>query len=251
MSPDSSDIMSLAPYFFHVFELGAEALMPSLRIAESYVLLAPSFMLGNDMRQRLLASFSVLLKSAKNHPTRAMTQISEILIRSAEALGGEQAIQILVSDMIQTGFLEHILKGINGSWKSYQTTGPKRESPPIDRIVELDYFMILGRLALANPLIFYKSVRSIFSETGNRENHISNQDFDNNNDNDVNWLLEEWFESFDSVSEPKRRKLTCLALTNLLQLGRPWIFSKLQDLMTIWTDVASELKEGMDDNFGE
>lgn len=241
--------MSLAPYLFHVFELGAEALMPSLRIAESYILLAPSFMLENDMRQRLLASFSTLLKSAKNQPTRAMTQISEILIRSAEALGGEQAIQILVSDMIQTGFLEHILKGINGSWKSHQITGPKRESPPIDRIVELNYFLILGRLAVANPLIFYKAVRSIFSKTGNVDSHTLNQDFDN--DNDINWLLEEWFESFDSVSEPKTRKLTCLALTNLLQLGRPWILSRLQDLMTIWTDVASELKEGMDDSFGE
>ena len=249
MSPDSSDILSLAPNLFHLFELGTEALMPSLRIAESYVLLAPSFMLDSDMRQKLLASFTNLLKSAKPQPTRAMTQISEILIRSAEALGAKQAIQILISDMIQTCFLGNILKGINGSWRSHQTTGPKRESPPLDRIIELDYFIILARLALASPLIFYKSIRSINLETTNVDNHTLNQDFES--DNNIDWLLEEWFESFDSVVEPKMRKLTCLALTNLLQTGRPWILSKLQDLMTIWTDVGSEMNEGLEDNLGE
>ena len=249
MSPNLSDIMSLAFYLFHVFELGAEALVPSLRIAESYLLLAPSFMLENDMRHKLLTSFTTLLKSAKSRPTRAITQITEILVRSAEALGGEQAIQILVSDMRQTGFLGNILKGIYGSWKSHQTTGPKRESPPIDRIVELDYFLILARLALANPLMFYKTIRELVSEMAAPDDRTLNQESDN--DNDMNWLLEEWFESFDSIVEPKARKLTCLALTSLLQIGRSWIFSKLQDLMTIWTDVVSELKEGMDDSFGE
>ena len=248
MSPDLSDIMSLAPYLFHVFGLGTSSLILALRIAESYILLAPSYMLNDEMRQNLLISITSLVVSAKIEPIRAITQIMEILIRSTEALGGEKAIQILINDMIQTNLLVNILKGIHGSWESHQTTGPRRKSSPIDRIIELDYFIILARLVLANPFIFQTSINAVMHLVAV---DVVTSDHGEKQDRTIEWLLEEWFESFDSIAEPTTRKLMCLALTNFLGSGSPWILNKLQDLMTVWTDVISELTEGTDEKFEE
>ena len=38
-----------------------------------------------------------------------------------------------------------------------------------------------------------------------------------------------------------------LSLTRFLEGGAPWILGKLQDLITIWTDVVMELTEGVED----
>lgn len=240
--------MSLAPYLFHVFGLGTVALIPALRITESYILLAPSLMLNDEMRQNLFLSFTTLVLAAKIEPIRAVAQNLEILIRSTEALGGEQAMQILINDMIQTNLLVNILKGIHGSWESHQTTGPRRKSPPIDRIIEIDFFLILARLAFANPSIFQKSLNVAMQPVATNDFVPENEQ---KQDGNMGWLLEEWFESFDSIAEPTTRKLMCLALTKMLGSGSPWILNKLQDLMTVWTDVISELTEGMENKFEE
>jgi hypothetical protein len=59
----------------------------------------------------------------------------------------------------------------------------------------------------------------------------------------MKWLLEEFFSHFQSVSDPARRKLLCLAVTNLLSINQTFILGELQSLMTIWTDVITELRD--------
>lgn len=39
----------------------------------------------------------------------------------------------------------------------------------------------------------------------------------------------------------------CLAVTKLLEMNQPIILLSLQSLMTIWTDVLTELQEGVED----
>ena len=67
----------------------------------------------------------------------------------------------------------------------------------------------------------------------------------------MKWLLEEWFSHFENVGDPSRRKLMCLALTKLLDTNQPFILLNLQSLMTIWTDVITELREDEQDASGD
>ncbi len=59
----------------------------------------------------------------------------------------------------------------------------------------------------------------------------------------MKWLLEEWFSHFENIGDPSRRKLMCLALTKLLSTSQPFILSSLQSLMTLWTDMVTEIRE--------
>ncbi|KAJ9636350.1 hypothetical protein H2199_008025 [Coniosporium tulheliwenetii] len=60
----------------------------------------------------------------------------------------------------------------------------------------------------------------------------------------MKWLLEEWFSHLENIGDPGRRKLMSLALTKLLDTNAPWILGRLQELMSLWTDVVTELMEG-------
>lgn len=56
-------------------------------------------------------------------------------------------------------------------------------------------------------------------------------------------VLDEWFTSMDGVSAPAKKKLLCMALTKLLETGQPWILSRLQELMALWTGMSAEVRD--------
>ena len=64
------------------------------------------------------------------------------------------------------------------------------------------------------------------------------------------WLSTEWFRHFDSMANINRQKLSCLALTRLLELPPPTtnaILLRLQDYFAMWTSVIGEMLHGRDD----
>lgn len=48
---------------------------------------------------------------------------------------------------------------------------------------------------------------------------------------------------FANMGHPSQRKLNCFALTVLLETNQPWILRRLQDLMIVWSDVVTELRD--------
>lgn len=64
-------------------------------------------------------------------------------------------------------------------------------------------------------------------------------------------FLSEAFRNMDSVAHPTDKKLICMALTKLLETGQPWIMNKLQDLMSVWTSVVTELDDESGTKGGE
>ena len=54
----------------------------------------------------------------------------------------------------------------------------------------------------------------------------------------LDWLLEEWFGHIENIGDLANKKLMVLALTGLLEVesGR-FVLEKLQNLITVWTDV--------------
>ncbi len=238
-SPASPDLLSLAQYIFPIFDLGSENLRKALAITESYILLAPRDMLDESFRARLFSSFATLLGTLKLDATGLVTHLMEVIIRAAENLGGEQAVELISTGLIERGFFAKVFEGLRESWEAHQTTGPNKKYPSVDGVVETDYLAVLARLALASPRVFLTSVQTV----GNSRGESLEQTID--------WVLTEWFGHFENIGNPDKRKLMCLALTKQLETGQSWMLGRLQSLMTIWTDTITELQEGAEDRGGE
>ncbi|KAM3067576.1 hypothetical protein ACMFMG_000109 [Clarireedia jacksonii] len=233
-SPASPEILALIDYTFPLLEIGSENLRVVLDIINAYLLLAPEAMLGDAVRLRTLSYMTTLLGVTKRELSGLVTRIVEDLIRAAEKLGGSSGVTLIAKDLHTSGYTEKIFAGLRDAWEAHQTTGPDRKYPKVDDVVETDYFTILARIALADPSTFATILASI----------------DSNVENVWKWFSDEWFRHFDSMANIERQKLSCLALTRMLELPPPMtplVLGKLQDYFAMWTSVISEMMAGRDD----
>ena len=228
----SSEMFALTDYLFPMFDTAADTLRQALKITESYILLSPEAMLQSS--PRFLSYFAALLASKpKREASGLITRLIELLIEAAERLGGHNAINHLTTVLLDTQVLVQLVSNLRTAYDSHQTTGPNRPQSSIDGIVETDHFSVLARLAIASPSTFTEALTTIassFEET-------------------ITWLLTEWFSHFESIGNPERKKLSCLALTALLDLApQKWIMGRLQELMGVWTEVVTECMDYPEDD---
>lgn len=240
-SPASQELLSLVPHLYPIYQLGSDGLRKALEITESYELLAPEHMLSESVRMQLFASLSDLVGGLKPEGNGLVCNLLEITIRSAEKIGGDAAVAQTARDFVYTGVLNKLLEGLRGSWTAHCTTGPLKKEPPVDGIVETDYFAILARLILGSLEGFCQACQAAAPAEAGAADLGST----------MKWLLEEWFGHLENVGDPSRKKLMCLALTKLLQTNQPFILLNLQSLMTVWTDIITELREGAEDTTGD
>lgn len=232
-SPATPEVLNLAESAFPLLEIGSDNLRVVLNIIESYILLAPEAMLVDAVRLRLLSYMTNLLGVTKRELAGLVTSIVEKMIRAAEALGGSHGVTLVAKDLHESGYTEKVFEGLHDAWEAHQTVGANRRYPKLDDVVETDYFTILARLALADPSVFVTIMNSV------------------GNANEVwGWLSTEWFRHFDSMANIDRQKLSCLALTRLLELPPPMtpiILERLQDYFAMWTTVINEMISGRED----
>ncbi len=196
-------------------------------------------MLDEPLRSRFLATFTSLLGTLKRDANGVVTHLVEIFIRAAENLGGEPAVEVISAGLIDTGFIHRLMEGLRESWAAHQLPSQNRKHTNVEGVVETDYFSVLARIALASPSVFAKTMQAAASSRGEEAASL------------VQWTFTEWFSHFGNMGEPHKKKLMCLALTKLFGTGQVWILEKLQDLITVWTDVITELQEGAEDVGGE
>lgn len=248
----SQDLLDLVQYLFPIYELGSENLRKSLEITESYLVLAPEYMLSSSVRVPLLVALSDLLAALKPDANGIVCNLVEMMLRmskqpdvAANLPLGEfnNATAALITDMARTrdsagdvGFIPKVLRSLQESYKAHCTTGPLAKYA-VDGIVETDYFAILARAIIGSLEGFLYTVR----ESSNGEQLEVT----------MKWLLEEWFQHYENIGDPSRRKLMCMALTTLLETNQPFILLSLQSLMSMWTDVVTELREDEADTQGD
>lgn len=237
--PPSIDLVSLAMLLFPIFELGTENLRKALEITESYILLAPRQMLEDSIRNHFFAAFATLLGKLKQDSNGIVTHLVEVFIRAAESIGGEPAVEVVAVGLVETGFMRRLLEGLRESWEAHQSTGLNHIDTNIEGVVETDYLSVLARIALASPSVFVTTMQAVAAARAEEVEAL------------LQWTLTEWFSHFGNMGEPQKKKLMCLALTKLLETGQIWILDRLQDLITVWTDVITELQEGAEDVGGE
>lgn len=231
--PASTNLLVLIDAAFPLLELGSDNLRTVLTIVESYVLLSPESLLADGARLRVLSYMTNLLGVTKRDLAGLVTSIIENLILAAEKLGGENGIKIIVKDLFESGYTEKVIEGLHDAYEAHQTVGTTKRYPKLDDVVETDFFTVLARILLASPETFITFLSSI----GDLEQTWA-------------WLSTEWFRHFDSMANINRQKLSCLALTRLLELPAPTnqlVLTKLQDYFAMWTSVVSEMQDGRDD----
>jgi hypothetical protein len=186
----------------------------------------------------MLSALASLLGSLKPDANGTVTHLVECVIRGADGVGGEQAVKVLVGDLISTGFLQKVLEGLHGAWEHHESHGPYRELPSraVDGVVETDYFTVLARIGLASPSVLLEALTAVSGDSLEKT---------------LDWLLVEWFGHMDNIGDPPNRKLMTLVLTRFLETNSEWILGRLQNMMTMWTDVLGELLDGMDDRTAE
>jgi len=240
--PASGEILHLVPFLFPIYELGSDNLRKALEITESYILLGPSHMLSDEIRTPLFSALTSLLGTLRPDANGMVCNLVEVVVRAAHKLGGEAAVERVAADLVQTGFLPELLQGLRGSWQAHCTTGPLAKDPPVDGIVETDYFATLARIILGSLSAFCQAIEAAAPDVNGQTRSL---------DSMMTWLLEEWFSHFENIGDPTRRKLMCFALTKLLDTSRPFILLNLQSLMGVWTDVITELREDAADVGGD
>ncbi|USP76368.1 hypothetical protein yc1106_03642 [Curvularia clavata] len=232
--PTPPELLHLLQYLLPLFSMDNDTLRKAIELTEAYLLLAPSAVLADSFRPTVLQALTDLLGTLKPEANGIMTHLVTCIIRGAEGVGGEQAIKVLTSDLISTGFLAKVLEGLHGAWTHHQSHGPYRELPAhaVDGVVETDYFTVLARIGVASPSVLLEALASLSSEGLEKT---------------LDWLLEEWFSHIENIGDSPNKKLMCLVLTRFLEGGQPWMLAKLQSLIGVWTDVLGELLDGMDD----
>jgi hypothetical protein len=236
--PAPPELLSLIQYLIPLFGMGSENLRKTIEITEAYLLLSPTSVLADDFRPQMLSALASLLGSLKPDANGTVTHLVECVIRGADGVGGEQAVKVLVGDLISTGFLQKVLEGLHGAWEHHESHGPYRELPSraVDGVVETDYFTVLARIGLASPSVLLEALTAVSGDSLEKT---------------LDWLLVEWFGHMDNIGDPPNRKLMTLVLTRFLETNSEWILGRLQNMMTMWTDVLGELLDGMDDRTAE
>lgn len=230
-SPASPEVVSLVKYLFPLFEDGSDVVPKALAIAELYIYLIPSEFLSNAAL--ILNPLTSLLQAVRAKNSGTVTSLLELLIRSAHSIGGISAVEELTGKMHSSNILDILFSSLLDAYDAHQTTGPNSTQPSIDGLVETDYFNVIARLAIASPSLLISALEAVVSRTQIESLKPA--------ENPIDRLLTEWFSHMDNIGHPAHKKLNCMALTSLLATGQPWILNRLQSLMTVWTDVITEI----------
>ena len=202
-----------------------------LQILGKLYLLAPEEMNHEVIRKPVLQSVRPLLE--KSWKTATVTEAVDVVISIIRSYHQpSRGFSELVEKCLWSiGLFEKVLDSIQGNWESRKSTGPTRNDPPEDWKNESDYFGMLARIIMVDPATFVAVV-----DCWARSHEESLEGV-------MPRLLDQWFENMEGFSSPKEHKLGCMALTRLLESVQPWILSKLQQLISLWTSALSLLVE--------
>ncbi|KAK0630009.1 armadillo-type protein [Bombardia bombarda] len=224
--PVDPNLVEMVEMALPLLEYDSEVAHQCLEIVKAYITLAPREILSDGLRRLTLTALAKTLDSRSREQSRLGAKSIESLLCAAEEIGGVEGISVVVQDMLEISLLRTILEGLHSAWEATQTTGPNRKASKINTVKETDYFALLARIALADPSVFATMLAGFGIETV------------------WPWLSTQWFSNFDSMADIERQKLSCLALTRLCELPNPMqdlVLSRLQDLLSMWTSVVTEL----------
>ncbi|CDO76254.1 hypothetical protein BN946_scf184470.g12 [Trametes cinnabarina] len=203
-------LIDLVPLIIQQLSSNLEVLGTVVHMMESYFLLdAPRIL--QLCAVDLLRAFNTAINEAVNTNIKQMTSALCLLFQVAPpGLWGE-ALHV-------SGLFATIVKGLDED---------KLPTP-----VLTEYVYVLARIALADRQLFLQLVSATAAAKNAKE--------------DLIWeaILNQWWNRFDNMSEPRLRKLTAMGIASLVSTGRPEVLDRLStEICNLWIDVFGEIKE--------
>ncbi|KAF8623412.1 hypothetical protein AX15_006355 [Amanita polypyramis BW_CC] len=95
-----------------------------------------------------------------------------------------------------------------------------------------EFVNLFARIALADRQVFLQLMTATANATGLVERFL------------FEGLLDQWWGKFDSMSEPRYRKLAAMGIASLVSTGRLEVLERLPtEIFNLWLDVFGEIKE--------
>ncbi|KAG8903449.1 hypothetical protein FRB99_003271 [Tulasnella sp. 403] len=191
----------------------------------------------------LLGTVNKLLESYYLIDCPAVLQLCAPQLLAAYANAHRQAISTNIKDITESLELMLQLSGSALNWAQAMHTSGFFASLLTFAIVGkgsvsvvCDHFYVFSRMALQDPEVFIQLV----VETAPSRSETPEKT--------LNSLMDSWLK-FDSMAEPRHRKLTAMALASLATTGRPEIINRLpNEIVNVWLDVFGEIKEAESDD---
>ena len=233
--PPSPELLSLACSLLPLLDMGSELLRQIFELVEAYNILSPATILAADFLTPMLVSMKSLLRMLSSSRVRDAALSPHVLDNLTATLSvsphfspetSQHGLQHLLATMVNTGYLNEVLRILKEAYDYHQDPRPNRKPPEVIGPGETSLFTLLSRIALLSPTLFIQAI--------------------NAGSQDLDWLVVEWLSHFDAIGDILRKKLQTLAITNLLIASNPppvVMLEQLQSLMTLWTDIVIEVGE--------
>ncbi|RUS22823.1 armadillo-type protein [Endogone sp. FLAS-F59071] len=230
----SEQLFGLMPVAITLLEYGTENLKRLLKILESYMLLAPEVVIQVGVAgigcalhaaEAFLTLYSGLcilelrhLNYGRLRPPPRQSQAAGLQRHRSRyryrAAGGAAA----------------RLGGSDGKHRAAVETANRRDGEA-ETFVLTQYLGLFARIVIYDPAFFIEFIE------------VASQRCDPSQPNLMSLVLETWFDKFDNIGHPRQRKLNCMALTALVATANPFTLERLAQVMAVWSDVLSEVKE--------
>lgn len=250
-APLAGGLVDLLPLALQVLDYDSQLVQTCLEIVNAYIILAPEAVLADRFRIPTLEALTGAMDAKKWELVHAASTSIQNVIRSGELLGGDSGVASIVSDLVRVGLLPRILERLHASWEAHQSTGPNAKSSPIKPTTQVEYMLILSRIALGDPNAILNLLASLPLPSGGGVPQLTEATSGANVEAIWPWLATEWFGSLDSMGNPEHQKVACLALTRLFEVQRPvgagstshgqfsdLVLGRLQDYLFMWTSVV-------------
>ncbi|KAL0067569.1 hypothetical protein AAF712_005284 [Marasmius tenuissimus] len=216
-------LIDLFPVCLRQLESNLDLLGSLLNVAESYFLLEGPRILelcANDLFKAFLSI----------HTRNAMQENQK---------GALIALQLLIQRTAQTSALWVEPLHTSGLFPYLLNTLIENE---IDTLILLEVVYLFSRIAMADRQGFMQLMAAAAPLLKISE------------DKAYELLLDQWWAKFDSMSEPRYRKLVAMGIAALVSTGRPDVLHRVPtEIFNLWLDVFGEIKEARRDpsQFGE
>ncbi|KAI0776057.1 ARM repeat-containing protein [Trametes elegans] len=208
-------LIDLVPLIIQQLSSNLDVLGTIVHIVESYILLdAPRILQLGAVD--LLRAFNTAIDAAPGTNIKQMTTALCLLFQiTPPALWGE-ALHV-------SGLFATIVKGL--------------DEEKLSVLVLTEYVYVLARIALADRQLFVQLVSATAASQKTKESLV--------------WepILNQWWNRFDNMSEPRLRKLTAMGIASLVATGHPDVLDRLAtEIFNLWIDVFGEIKEQQQQN---
>ncbi|OAJ38852.1 hypothetical protein BDEG_22751 [Batrachochytrium dendrobatidis JEL423] len=207
----TSSLLELVPYATQLMQSDGDNLKRILRIIEAYIVLDPVAVMQMGAVS-IMSTITQMLGQLKAEASSALLRVVDIALQGCHAAQCFPSIcQVILSSGLLSRLVQVVIENTEMS------------------IITVGFLSILARIAVYDPIFLTTSIQQIGSNSNPPIMDILGQ------------LLDRWLEKVDAMGHGKQRKLTALAMSNLLGTAHPIVLARIDGVFGVLTSISSQL----------